>query len=1129
MQEEKRNQTYAAFISYTHAEPDMRIAAWLQRQLEHFRIPRKIQKETGQPRIGRVFRDVEELSLTTDLTMEIKEALSRTEYLIVVCSAKAYASQWVAREIEFFISLHGSEKILTVLAEGEPENVIPAGLRADGKEPLSCDCRMPLRTAKREELPRLAAAMLGCSYDGLRQRQRQYRARRNGVIAACVSAVFVCVSGYLTWNNMRIRGLLRESQIASSKILARNSMETLEAGDRIRAIELALEALCGTEEGDKRPEISEAVHALEESLSAYIPEGRFHLEATRTYTEQQRIRSCLVSPDGKYLVICTSQKLTVYETESGTIIAAYPFQAGRTREAACPVCDGKGGFYVGDGQELVNIRFSDGAEQWRVPLLESADSASGETEIRSIVLVPGIDGGDRVAAATYDSVVLIDPEKGNTTGRLHAEQVSTEAVHYRFLPSYRAGKTTQNGSKALHPEILPAADGKKLWICTGVAGVDYHFNQIVCWDLADGSCRVLEPEDPFRTGQDIALLPDGDLILTGFAQKEDFSVNTAVRKALTAPLEEQRNSGKLTVARVDQKTGETRWRKQIPYSGRTDSGVHMILSRAADNSEQDAPCLAVSVSEELRIFDSGNGKELYAGHEPAEILSLYEEEYSATEEAGREPNARIRCFLRTGAVASETTLLSGFVDTAEDAAWISAEKSAAGHAMWFLVNPDSIIQYQLGSGNPETEVLSGLSGQEEAAEDAAVLTSDTGMLLETSSAGSGTGAFSWFPAGETTCAWQWRKPGMASVVPVGFTQDAQTIVLTERSMRDGLVRWRLILLNVEDGTAQYVKLPQSAPEEKVSGDQDNDRAAENSAVMPGGALLPDESAEQVLAVSALCENRVAYILSGRKGTHLGVYDVTDGSVEFRQIAEGPVSSPVLVWGDDASEIMAGFSDLNRSGAAEWKRIRTDQDDVEELPLTIPTDGFVCTSSDGAETAVCQRGGNTVQIASADGTNIRQIENLPFSVMDLFLRKDNLYILEESGRLHRYDRSSLQETAQIETIPFTEKAAGADLVKKTEPAEKRVQWEVDSNSHMLWIHYAEELAVVDLEADCLRTTVHDCISCAPDHSVFYVITGDEQRIPGRLPYYTTAELIQMGKTHLSASPDEQSAGLSSDDD
>ena len=41
---------YNAFISYRHAPADIRVAETVQRSLEHFHIPKKIQKQTGKKR-----------------------------------------------------------------------------------------------------------------------------------------------------------------------------------------------------------------------------------------------------------------------------------------------------------------------------------------------------------------------------------------------------------------------------------------------------------------------------------------------------------------------------------------------------------------------------------------------------------------------------------------------------------------------------------------------------------------------------------------------------------------------------------------------------------------------------------------------------------------------------------------------------------------------------------------------------------------------------------------------------------------------------------------------------------------------------------------------------------------------
>src|SRR6185295_9635943 len=93
-------------------------AIWLHRMLEAYRTPRSL---VAVPRrVGRVFRDEEELAASSDLAKEIDEALSDSEYLIVVCSTKTPASRWVDEEVRRFKKLGRGDRILALLVDGEP-------------------------------------------------------------------------------------------------------------------------------------------------------------------------------------------------------------------------------------------------------------------------------------------------------------------------------------------------------------------------------------------------------------------------------------------------------------------------------------------------------------------------------------------------------------------------------------------------------------------------------------------------------------------------------------------------------------------------------------------------------------------------------------------------------------------------------------------------------------------------------------------------------------------------------------------------------------------------------------------------------------------------------------------------
>lgn len=93
---------YNAFISYRHSPVDSKIAAEIQRRLEHFSVPRPIQKKSGIKKIDRIFRDKEELPITSDLNDDISEALDNSDFLIVICSpAPGSRSGWNGRSRPF--------------------------------------------------------------------------------------------------------------------------------------------------------------------------------------------------------------------------------------------------------------------------------------------------------------------------------------------------------------------------------------------------------------------------------------------------------------------------------------------------------------------------------------------------------------------------------------------------------------------------------------------------------------------------------------------------------------------------------------------------------------------------------------------------------------------------------------------------------------------------------------------------------------------------------------------------------------------------------------------------------------------------------------------------------------------
>ena len=111
---------YDVFISYRHLSSDKKWAKWLLESLETWRAPKELIKKGFPKRIGRVFRDEEELSTSSNLSKSIEKALIHSKYLVVICSKDTAQSVWVEREIKIFKELGRFDRIIVLLIDGEP-------------------------------------------------------------------------------------------------------------------------------------------------------------------------------------------------------------------------------------------------------------------------------------------------------------------------------------------------------------------------------------------------------------------------------------------------------------------------------------------------------------------------------------------------------------------------------------------------------------------------------------------------------------------------------------------------------------------------------------------------------------------------------------------------------------------------------------------------------------------------------------------------------------------------------------------------------------------------------------------------------------------------------------------------
>ena len=218
----EKREKYSAFISYSSA--DRRVAIALHRSLEAYHIPKRLQGREGPAgTIGRrlppVFRDRDELPASSDLGQALRNALDDSAFLVVVCSPASAASRWVGEEIAYFLALGRGDRILCLIADGEPHaanpgnECLPAALLASGIEPLAADAR-PGHDGPRAARLKVIASILGVSYDDLRQRETQRQIRRLAWTASASTIGLIIMAALATMIFLSRREAVRERNIA---------------------------------------------------------------------------------------------------------------------------------------------------------------------------------------------------------------------------------------------------------------------------------------------------------------------------------------------------------------------------------------------------------------------------------------------------------------------------------------------------------------------------------------------------------------------------------------------------------------------------------------------------------------------------------------------------------------------------------------------------------------------------------------------------------------------------------------------------------------------------------------------------------------------------------------------------
>ncbi|MBY0421257.1 MAG: toll/interleukin-1 receptor domain-containing protein, partial [Parvularculaceae bacterium] len=284
---------YRAFLSYS-----WRDKVWgrrLHRWLESYKIPIGVDARLGPDRrIGRIFRDDEDMAAAGDIGALVRRAIENSENLIVLCSPSSAQSVWVQSEIEHFRATNPQGQVFAVIVDGAPNAVDPAVecfppalrvIRQDNAmpiEPLGVDVR---RDGRARVCARLAAGMLGVDFDDLWRRDRRREERATQIRITALSALALVLAGLAAV----AAASAHNAHVALGKFFAERAWQRLEVGDPLAATRYALAGMQVAPENERLylAALSAIAHETAESLPPLLHDGA--------------VTSAIYTPDGARL------------------------------------------------------------------------------------------------------------------------------------------------------------------------------------------------------------------------------------------------------------------------------------------------------------------------------------------------------------------------------------------------------------------------------------------------------------------------------------------------------------------------------------------------------------------------------------------------------------------------------------------------------------------------------------------------------------------------------------------------------------------------------------------------------------------------------------------------------------
>lgn len=430
---------YKAFISYRHKPLDKEAAERIQKSIERYTVPSELREKTGGQKLGLVFRDEDELPVSSSLSDSITYALDHAEYLIVICTPDLPKSRWCEQEVRYFIETHDREHVIAVLADGQPEISFSPyllhkydenGNITEDVEPLAANIagenhKIDNKAYKKETV-RIIAALIGVPFDTLWQRERRARMNRLMMVMGAASAAMAVFLGVTLKQNATISEQNRSLQEQMSSMKVDAGYTALQSFDRKEALRNALDAL---ESNDPAIYDHRAENLLLQSLGAY-QYGDY--QSNLIYTQSTDIADLKVSADGKYAYLCdTVGIITKIDAETGTRIWQTPSweadQNTGSEDSRVYPAESAGVLVCRNHENICGLSADDGRMLWNYRYETANDFIAVSVDGKTAALLDRtyfVEGTLEVNRAT--DLIFLNTETGEETGRMSFEKENRE-------------------------------------------------------------------------------------------------------------------------------------------------------------------------------------------------------------------------------------------------------------------------------------------------------------------------------------------------------------------------------------------------------------------------------------------------------------------------------------------------------------------------------------------------------------------------------------------------------------------------------------------------------------------------------------------------------------------------------